>query len=70
MTIDDIYIEFSDLLDAINGNHLTVGDMNSAKIALDTLRSMRSPEAIMHDILANPATFAHLPNYRNAARLG
>ena len=51
MEIDDIYNEFYNLLEAIDGNHLTVGDCNSAMVALDSLRSMRSPESQWHDCL-------------------
>ena len=51
MDIDDIYREFSELLDAIDGHHLTVGDCNSARIALCELRKLRSPESQIHDCL-------------------
>jgi hypothetical protein len=51
MDIDTIYREFSELLDAIDGKHLTVGDCNSARIALNELRKLRSPESQMHDCL-------------------
>lgn len=53
MGIDDIYDEFVFLLEAIDGNHLTVGDCNSAKLALASLRRMCSPEKILGECLVD-----------------
>jgi hypothetical protein len=51
MDIDDIYSEFYNLLEAIDEHHLTVGDCNSARTALESLRKMRSPESQLNDCL-------------------